>query len=178
VCKLHGAAAPQVQRRALVRAELARWGLGDTAVSPADTLLRLVSQSSRRVEFLSGLLAEQYALADAGMEITTLPGRLAVLVGQSYALSRDGDPVPVGEAIRALVELEQRERSLCASFACKAVMAGLETRDVELAERTGGMIAEVLRAVLADPQLGLSEVQRAAFPSAIRSALQLLSGAG
>ena len=55
------------------------------------------------MEFLAGLLAESYAAAEAGEATTTLSGWIAVLVGNTYALSRDGDPVPVGEAIRALV---------------------------------------------------------------------------
>lgn len=73
MCRLHGAAAPQVARRTLVKRELQEWGLTDTTVDPGTVLLRLVAQSSRRVEFLAGLLAESYAAAEAGASTTTLP---------------------------------------------------------------------------------------------------------
>ena len=175
-CRKHGAASPQVARRALVKAELAKWGLGDSTIDPGELLLRLTAQAAARVEFLSGLLAEQYALAESGESTTTLPARIAVLTGPTFALSRDGEPVPIGEAIRALVYLEGIERDRAAGFAAKAVQAGLQTRVVEQAEQVGSMISTVLRQVIADPQLGLTAAQQAAFPAVLRSTLQLVGG--
>jgi hypothetical protein len=51
-----------------------------------------------------------------------------------------------GEAIRGLVQLEAQERDRAAGMAAKAVAAGLATRQVELAERQGQLVAEVIRA--------------------------------
>jgi hypothetical protein len=178
VCTSHGGASPQVQSNALVRTELAKWGLGDSTIDPGELLLRLTAQAAARVQFLSGLLEQQYALADAGEDSTTLPTRIAVLVGSSYALNREGHPVPIAEAVRALVQLEGVERDRAASFAAKAVAAGLETRMVEQAERVGAMLASMLQQVMDDPQLDLSDAQRGALPGAIRTALALVPGAG
>lgn len=166
---------PEARKRAAVRAELERWGLGDTNVDPGEVLLRLVSQSANRAEFLSGLLEEQYRRVESGESTTTLPARLSVFVGRTFALNRNGEPVPVAEAIRALVQLEGEERDRCANFAAKAVAAGLAERQVRLAERQGEMIAEVLRAVLGDEALGLSESQVAMVPVLLREHLAIAS---
>jgi hypothetical protein len=166
---------PEARRKASVRAELERWGLGDTTLDPGEVLLRLVSQSANRAEFLSMLLQEQYERVESGEQETTLPARLSVFIGRTFALNRDGTPVPIAEAVRALVQLEGEERDRCANFAAKAVAAGLAERQVRLAERTGAMIAEVLRAVLSDESLGLSEDQRAAVPALLRQHLQIAS---
>jgi hypothetical protein len=166
---------PQARKKAAVRAELQKWGLGDTTLDPGEVLLRLVSQAANRAEFLAMLLQEQYERVETGEQETTLPARLSVFIGRTFALNRDGTPVPIAEAIRALVQLEGEERDRCANFAAKAVAAGLAERQVRLAERTGAMIAEVLRAVLGDPELGLSDDQRAAVPALLRQHLQIAS---
>lgn len=166
---------PAARKKAAVRAELQRWGLGDTNLDPGEVLLRLVSQSATRAQFYGELLQEQYDRADSGEDTTTLPKRLSVLVGRTFALNRDGQPVPIAEAVRALVQLEGEERDRCAGFAAKAVAAGLAERQVRLAERQGAMIAEVLRAVLGDPALGLSEEQQALVPGLLRQHLQIAS---
>lgn len=166
---------PAARKKAMVRAELQRWGLGDTHTDPGEVLLRLVSQAATRAEFYSELLQEQYERADAGQETTTLPARIAVLVGRTFALNRDGQPVPVAEAIRALVQLEGEERDRTANFATKAIAAGLAERQVRLAERTGAMMAEVLRAVLGDARLGLDESQVALVPALLREHLAIAS---
>jgi hypothetical protein len=137
-------------------------------------LLRLVSQAANRAEYLAGLLEEQMQRVEQGESTTTLPARLAVFVGRTFALNRNGEPVPVAEAIRALVQLEAEERERCASFAAKAIAAGLAERQVRLAERTGAMMAEVLQAVLGDSQLGLSESQQAAIPGLLRAHLSIV----
>lgn len=159
----------------MVRAELESWGLGDSKVDPGEVLLRLVSQSAARAQFYAGLLEEQYQLVDDGQDETTLPKRLAVLVGKTFALNRHGDPVPIAEAVRALVQLEGEERDRCAGFAAKAVAAGLLERQVRLAESQGALIAEVLRAVLGDARLGLSEEQLAVVPGLLREKLAIAS---
>lgn len=166
---------PVARRKAMVRAELAHWGLGDSHIDPGDVLLRLVSQSANRAEFYAGLLQEQYERMDAGEEETTLPSRIRSLVGAAFALSNKGERVVIGEAVRALVTLENDERDRCCNFAAKAVAAGLLERQVRLAERQGELIADVLRAVLGDERLGLSAEQRALVPGLVRERLAIAS---
>lgn len=174
VCiRYHGGSARQVAVKAAVRYEVSQWVAGDTTEDPGEVLLRLVTQSSRRAALYASLLEEQYERAAAGEETTTLDSRIGVLIGRKFSLNKEGRPVPVEEAIRGLVDLEMRERELCGSFATKAIAAGLAERSVRLAEKQGALIADVLRSVLTDPALGLSDAQRVAVPALIRSHLAI-----
>jgi len=161
VCRVHGGAAPQVKAKAAVRAEVMRWGLGDAHIDPGEVLLRLVSQSAVRAERYAAELDEHVAESNTLRE---------ALVAQAY-----GEFGPVGEYIRGLATLEAQERDRCANFAAKAIAAGLAERQVRLAERQGALIAEVLRSVMADEALGLSEEQRHAMPGVIRRHLAVAS---
>lgn len=162
VCSSHGGSAPQVRARAAVRAEVMAWGLGDTTVDPSETLLRLISQSASRVrryaDELERLVEESPNLRDA-------------LVGDAY-----GEFGKTGEYVKGLALLEATERDRLAGFSAKAIAAGLMERQVKLAEHHGALIADVLRAVLNDPTLGLSEGQRALAPDVIRRHLALAPG--
>lgn len=178
VCWSHGGAAPHVATKAAVRAAAAEWGPTDTKEDPGDVLLRLVAQSARRCALYADLLQEQYERAEAGdvySDDLGLPCNVRALIGHKFALSKAGDAVPVEEAIRGLVELEGIERDRCAGFAAKAIAAGLAERTVRIAERQGELMAEVLRAVLADSRLGLSEAQRIAVPGLVREHLALVT---
>lgn len=180
VCDSHGGKAPQVKARAEVRAEVERWGLGDTTVDPGETLLRLVSQSARRVDRYSRLLEEAYDAAERLRTAQNAPeqsdllaeekarldlervlnhGGVAALVGHTYAGSESG-VIATGEAIRGLAQLEAQERDRLANFAGKAIAAGLAERQVRLAERQGAMLAAVIAGVVralgkdpADPEV-------------------------
>ena len=146
VCDAHGGNAPQVKAKAAVRAEIQNWGLGDTTLDPGVVLLRLVTQSAWRVERYAAAI--QRAVDDAGGDLEK------ALTGDTYTVGEDGRAVKTGEYIRAMTRLEGEERDRCASFATKAVAAGLAERQVKLAERQGAMMAGVILAVLGD--LGVS----------------------
>jgi hypothetical protein len=62
-------------------------------------------------------------------------GGVAALVGNTYGAAKDVGVYVTGEAIRGLAELEAKERERCASFASKAVAAGIAERTVRIAER-------------------------------------------
>ncbi len=102
-------------------------------------------------------------------------GGIAALVGNTYSASSAGGVYATGEAIRGLADLEAKERDRCASFAAKAVAAGLAERQIRNAERLGAQIAEVLRHVLGNPALNLSSEQRAMVPELIRGGLTLIA---
>lgn len=202
VCGAHGGNTPQVARRALVRAELEDWGLGDTNVDPGEVLLRLVSQSAARAERYARLLEEAYDAAERlkeahdaeelietveGVEETSAmqvarddlrrifsTGGVSALIGHTYDSSRDGGIYATGEQIRGLADLEAKERDRCANFAAKAVAAGLATRQVELAERQGALIAQLLLAVF--DELDLTDAQREVAPDVLDRHLRLVAG--
>jgi hypothetical protein len=64
VCRFHGGASPHVVSKAVVRAEVWSWGLGDTTVDPGEVLLRLVTQSAARAERYAVLLEAAYEAAE------------------------------------------------------------------------------------------------------------------
>lgn len=161
-CIIHGARTPVVAAKNAVRAELLSWDLNDTTEDPGEVLLRLVTQSARRVRQYSTELASIVEQAGSLEE---------ALIGDSLVLNREGDEVKVGEYIRGLAQLEATERDRCANFSAKAVAAGLATRAVELAERQGELIADVLRIALADPSLGLTPEQLRQVPDVAQRAL-------
>lgn len=154
VCAAHGGMAPQIRAKAAVRAELMSWGLDSPVVDPGETLLKLVSQSAARAQRYADELEEHVG------ESATLR---EALIAQAY-----GEFGPVGEYVRGLATLEAQERDRCATFCAKAIAAGLAERQVRLAERTGALIADVLRSVMGDASLGLTEDQRRAMPEVIR----------
>lgn len=161
VCPKHGGAAPQVKARAAVRAEVLRWGLDAELVDPGETLLKLVAQSAARAaryaEELEELVAES-------------PNLRSALIAEAH-----GEFGPVGEYVRGLATLEATERDRCATFATKAIAAGLAERQVRLAERQGALIADVLRAVLDDPAWGLSDDQKRKAPDIIRAHIRAIA---
>ncbi|MER6764104.1 hypothetical protein ABT266_28430, partial [Amycolatopsis sp. NPDC000746] len=101
-------------------------------------------------------------------------GGVAALVGHTYDDSKTGGIYATGEQIRGLAQLEAAERERCAGFAAKAVAAGLAQRQVELAERQGALLVELLNAVFDD--LGLTEQQREAAPDVLDRHLSLVAG--
>lgn len=160
VCDHHGGKSPQVLAKAAVVVEVRRWGLGGTDVDPGEMLLRLLSQSAARVQDLS---AEIESLVDES------PTLRDALVGTAQ-----GEWGPTGEYIRGLAQLEAAERDRCATFAAKAIAAGLAERTVRLAERQGALIADLMRKIVDDPELGLTPEQRRAFPVVAERVLALV----
>lgn len=166
---------PRSRANAAVRAEVLRWGLGDADIDPGEILLRLLSQAVNRAEHYADLLEEQYRLAAEGHDDASLPVGVTALIGHKYSLTREGDAVPVEEAIRALVELEGVERDRAARFAGLAISAGLAERQVRMAEQMGPRIADALREILSDPDLALTDTQRQAVPAVARRCLSIAS---
>lgn len=157
VCYHHGGATKQAKAKAAIRSAVTNWGLSDTTVDPGEVLLRLVTQSSIRVqryaEEIAQLVADEPVLQKA-------------LVGDSW-----GESGKSGEYIRGIVRLEAAERDRCANFCRLAIAAGLAERQVKLAERQGQVLSALLQTVLADPALGLTATQQGSIPSVIRTHL-------
>lgn len=170
VCRHHGGSNKRVRALATVRAEAAKWTLGESTDDPGEVLLRLITQSRQRADaYASEIERKIEAAQDLYGEDFTLE---RILVGDTYAVTGDGDRVKTGEYIRGLVQLEAQERDRLAGFASKAIAAGLAERQVRLAERQGEMLAHVLAAVMGDPRLALTPEQRKVMPVVIRAQLE------
>ncbi len=169
VCRMHGGANPKTAAKAAVRAEVASWTLGQAVDDPGEVLLRLVTQSRIRADRYATLIAEK---------IEEYPGATIedILIGDTMAATPDGMPVKTGEYIRGLIQLENQERDRLATFATKAIAAGLAERQVRLAERQGALLAQVMVAVMTDPALGFTDQQREAMPRAIEAHLAAVAG--
>lgn len=168
VCRFHGGAAPQVKARAAVRAEVLSWRLGDAVDDPGEVLLKLVTQSRMRADAYA---AEIDAKVTLGQEQEGHSFSLSgILIGDTYGEFGN----KTGEYIRGLVQLEAQERDRLAGFAAKAIAAGLAERQVRLAERQGELLALVMAAIITDPRLALSEVQRKAMPDVVRAQLAIV----
>jgi hypothetical protein len=173
VCRMHGGSAPAVKAKAAVRAEVMRWTLGDAVDDPGEVLLRLVTQSRMRVDAYSSLIEQKIADGQTlyGNDFTLEH----ILVGNSMVAIGEGEAVKVGEYIRGLVQLESQERDRLGMFAAKAIAAGLAERQVRLAERQGELLAELMRMIATDPEMGFSPAQREAMPHVLRRHLALVS---
>lgn len=181
-CRMHaGVPAETAKARGQVVVELSRWGLTDETLDPGVTLLRLMTQAVRRAELYGQLLEQAYDAAERlrAAEADELPpnvdtradrdraqqdlarvfatGGVATLIGHQHAADKEGGVFATGEAIRGLVLLEAQERDRAAGFAAKAVAAGLAERQVKLAEQQGALVAQVIRGVLDDLGLSLTD---------------------
>ena len=196
-----GVATDKAIAKGQVVVELSKWGISDRTLDPGITLLQLMTQSFQRAKLYGQLLEEAYdaaeRLAEASKPVAPddIPGArqnstdldraqqdldrifdtggVAALIGHTYSAAGEGGNVyATGEAIRGLVQLEAQERDRAAGMAAKAVAAGLATRQVELAERQGALVADVIRGVL--QQLG----HDLADPNVLRVVSQQLRALG
>lgn len=180
--------------KAHVRAELAHWTVGDAKDDPAETLLRLITQSRVRAEFYATLLGEAYEAAERiaaaettgdttltedarrDLDVVLQTGGVAALIGKTYsAAGKDGHIFASGEAVRGLAKLEADERDRCANFCRLAISAGIAERQVRVAERLADTLQEVLLGALDDADL-TADQRRAVIAGAGRR-LRLVAAA-
>lgn len=164
---------PAAIRNAEVRAEVMRWGLGDATVDPGEVLLRLVTQSSARVERYSRLLEEAYDAAE----------RLrAAHEAQELLL----DPMPVGEldddnretaaiqqarqdlerifhvgGVSALIGYQYSATITGSVYASTEAIRGLAKLEAEERDRCADFAAKAVKAGLAERQVRIAERQGA-----------------
>jgi hypothetical protein len=159
VCSMHGGKAPRVryaaQQRvaaaAAVRA-VATFGLPRT-VDPHVALLEEIARTAGHVDWLGEVVA--------GLE------REKVTFGVTQHVVGRGPDGPINQVtqsaqINVWVELYQKERTHLVAVCKAAISAGVEERQVALAEEQGAMVVAVLRAVFADAELGLTVEQHRA----------------
>ncbi len=168
VCKSHGGSAPQVAARAAVRAEVLAWGLGSAHVDPGEILLRLVTQSAARVEFLADLLRQAYEAADR-LQVAHEAEKLIVAdLEPGWDDARD-KPIPPPAAAQAAAEDLRRifntggvsaligntyaATSSGSVYASGEAIRGLAKLEAEERDRCAGFAAKAVAAGLAKQQI-------------------------
>lgn len=164
-CKLHlGSTADHTkyaqteQARELVKT----YGL-PINVSPVEALLDEVRWTAGHVAWLRARVQE------------TEEQKLTVGVAEQVIDSEGGKTVKIKTAPSVWVQLYREERKHLVEVCAAALRAGIEERQIRLAERQGALIEGLIRAILAD--LGLSKRQQALVPTVVPTRIrQVIAG--
>lgn len=206
VCRNHSGKTLDAHTQAAQTTKLATqalnaWGLiPDQWVDPVQTILNLISLSSRRVAMYADLLqAIQYRGIDGdvmwraegepgtepedhdehAMRIGLTPAQLALyktVIGNVYEMSKGGELYISREDHRALIVLDGHERDRLARLCIDAAKLNIEERRITAAQEQGGKLAAVVRRML--DELNLTEAQLVAAGPAFRRALTAVFNEG
>jgi hypothetical protein len=172
VCSAHGGRAPQVQaaaqERLAVEAAVARFAL-DLDGTPLDEIaLREIRRSSAMVCHLAGLVnglsEEELTWGIAGRDIRqpAQPGGQATVQVQQRS------------RVHPFVRMLDDERRQLRDWLESAHRCGIEERRMRLAELEGTLIAQLISAILNDPELEMRPEQRAKFGAVVPRHLRAL----
>jgi hypothetical protein len=173
VCHFHGGRAPQnkaAAKRRLAAEEAKRavvtYGL-PRDIDPADALLEEVCRTAGHVAWL-----EQQVRALSPEELVW--GRAEEV--EKGASEFPGTDMTAKAAPNVWVVLYREERRHLVDVCATAIKAGIEERRVKLAERQGAMLADVIRRLLEDPELGLDRRQQEVGRAVASRHLRVLGG--
>lgn len=173
VCASHGGASPQAKAAAARRVTEAKaaqsMALFAEAVdiNPAEALLELVQWTAGEVRYWR---AEVSRIADDDAEALTWGKTQAVEgVGPQGPIDTKTHEAAPPVAYRMLTDAQDR----LAKYAAAALKAGVQERQIKLAEDQGMLVAQVIRAIL--DQLDLSPDQAAKVPEVVPAQLRLLT---
>jgi hypothetical protein len=134
-------------------------------LSPHEALLEEVARSAGAVRWLEQRIRQ--------LDPDALTWGLAVQVTGQQAQGRVGY-TEYRAGPHALLTVYQAERKHLTDVCRVTIAAGVEERRVQIAERLGGIVADVLEAVLDD--LSLTDAQRGAARESVPRRLRLLAG--
>lgn len=168
VCEQHGGSAPQVKsagrkQASLVRARRTMERYGQKRdIGPTEALLEEVQWTAGHVVWLRERVQEVEESQLVWGKIQHKTG------GEDWGVTEAAAP-------NMWLKLYQEERTHLARVCEAAIRCGIEERRVRLAESQGALVAEMLRAILAD--LNLSDEQQAAAPAIVVRHLRALTAA-
>lgn len=122
----------------------------------AEAYAKLAAIAMARAEFYGEMLAAQFEQYGDGLredfdeetDYDVGPGGASrALIGPVYDLSKEGLPVAVGEAIRALVKLEAEERDRAAKLVRDGIRIGIEAKQVDVMRSYGRTVVASMRAL-------------------------------
>lgn len=172
-CRVHGGDSPQAKKAAKSRVEKANaeaavitFGL-PIDIDPDIALVEELARTHGHVRYLAAVIAE-LKQADLVFGVST------------YETGRgpegDIDKTTHTAAINVWVQLYQLERKHLTDVAKAMLAAGFKEREIRLVEEQGKLIADVLRAVFGDPELGLSAEQAVAARKVASRHLRVIDG--
>jgi len=176
VCDTHGGKAPQVRAKAAERlVESHARSLVETygrkiETTAVEALLDEVQWTAGHVAWLRDKVREleDTELAAAGGEHPLVWGTTRRKTGgEDWGETEEAAP-------NVWLRLYQTERTHLVKVCSEAIKAGIEERRVKLAEQQGALVAQVIRAILAD--LDLSKEQQARIPDVVPRHLRALAG--
>ena len=157
VCWKHGGATPQVraaaearQAEAEVLAAVQTFGVRRD-ISPGEALIEDVQWTAGHVEWLRGQVQ--------ALEADQLTWGVSKETDQQSGQGRAGKDTVREARLNAIVELYERERKHLVDVSTATLRAGVEVKRLEMAQQWGQTYASMMRAVLGDPQLGLTAEQ-------------------
>lgn len=161
-CRLHGGGNPQAIAAASRRLEHA-------AAAQAVRTLGLPREVAPDEALTEELHRTAGAVAWLGEQVATVP---ADGLYQRYL----GTGGVLWERPSVLVELYGVERDRMVKVARSAIDAGLQERQVRVVEHLGEILAAILEGLMGDPELALTDAQRAVAPAVVNRHLALLAG--
>lgn len=148
--------------RAHARRQLPHLASADLrSVQFAEAYAKLAAIAMARAEFYGEMLATQFQEygdhvdpldfdEDEDYDVGREGGATRALIGPVYDLTKDGIPIPIGEAIRALVKLEAEERDRAAKLMRDGIRIGIEAKQVDVMRSYGRTVVASLRALCAE----------------------------
>lgn len=149
---------------------LRKWNADDIPEDPALLALKLMTITSWRQQAYEDEINR--VLAESGLQLSE------ALIGETIIVDKDGSPHVVGEYVRGIVQLEQTERKLAADLAFKVLAANVSERLTRVQEQVGTLVADMVRALFADPELGLTAEQLQRAPVVAARHLRALGPGG
>lgn len=157
-CRFHGGAAAQVKSAGQRR-------LAEERARDAVAKLNLRREVNPHVALLDEVYRAAGVVAWLDERVRELP-EADMAWGVTEEVEKTAGEFPGTDTTRAAelnvwIKWWQQERANLAKVAKMALDAGVEERRVRLAESQGALLADVIRRVLGDPELGLSPQQQA-----------------